>query len=144
LQKVIQNLLADRVPVRDLELLGELVLNSNSSDADRLSESARLLLAPNILSNLDVEGTVYVVRLGPRLNAALAGQPNKAAVLGRVKQAVEALKGQRRQPVLVASPQARRALRRLSAREYPDLVVLSSSEMLPPYRFKTLRVVDLP
>lgn len=144
LLKVIQNLLAEGVPVRDLELLGELVVNATSADVDRLSEAARLQLAPNILSELTTQGTVYVVTLGPRLSAALAGKPDKTAVLGQVKQAVEALKSQHRRPILVTSPQARLALRRLTAKDYPDLVVLSTSEMLPSYSFKSLKLVDLP
>ncbi len=144
LRKVIQNLLAESVPVRDLEMLGELVVTANSADADRLSEAARLQLAGSILSELSVEGTVSVVELGPRANAALTGKPGQAAVVGLAKQVVEISKSHKRLPAVVTSPQVRLALRRLIAKDWPDLVVLSRSERLPTYRFKTLRVVDLP
>lgn len=140
---VVRNLLEERVAVRDLEMLAELVLRTPQASAENLSEAARQRLAGAILKDCSSEGVVSVLEVGPKLEAALSKPAESAAVLAAVKKGVESMSDQGLQQVLVTSAESRRSLRRLAHPNHPNLIVLSRQELLPYYRCKSIGTVEL-
>lgn len=156
-QKVLQNLLRERVPVRDLVGILEAIADAAaiSRDVDFLTERARAALARTITQQYAVDGRLSVVTVHPRLEqtlieAAQQGprggfpvlEPRKIQrVMERVKEATERMARQGMLPVILCSPGARLPLRRFTERQFPQLVVLSLNEISPEVEVETVGTV---
>ncbi|MBX3169362.1 MAG: FHIPEP family type III secretion protein [Candidatus Eremiobacteraeota bacterium] len=154
---VVRNLLTERVCVRDLGTIGEVVIHSPHQDPDRLSEAARVKLAGLILDDLANEKKIQVVRVGARLEAAVVKLGSYTAqgltisespdindqILPAINTAVERMTEKGLQPVLVTTAAARLILRRVTLKEYPNLVVLSRNELTPYYSVESAGVIEL-
>lgn len=157
LLKVMRNLLVERVCVRDLGSIAEVVLRSPQLDVDSLSEAARAELAGSILGELATDQTLQAAQVGPKLDASIrklgshtaqgliiAESPDiQQQILPAVKSAVESMADKGLMPVLVTTPEARLTLRRLTLKDYPNLVVLANTELTPYYTFESAGVVEL-
>lgn len=130
---VVRNLLAERVPARDLEMLAELMLASPQATAENISEAARVELAGLILKDLANQGRVSATLVGPKLEAAVVSNATPDRVLKAVTEAVTAMQDQGLAPALVTTSAARLKLRRLTQKDFPNLVVLSRQELVPYY-----------
>jgi flagellar biosynthesis protein FlhA len=158
-QRVLQGLLEEDVPIRDLVRIFEgLSLQAKTSaDHDTLLEAARSALGPAIAARYATDGTLVAVTLDPRLEQSLLEslRPTETGLqllvdtgraealmeeLGRIAEAAE----QRGvNPVLVCSPQLRMPLRRLVVVTVPRLPVLSYSEIAKcALRIETVGVVN--
>lgn len=158
LQRVLQNLLRERVSIRDLETILETVAvhAGRVKDIDLLTEHVRCGLARRITEQYKGgDGRLRVVSLARMLDARLAaaaGQPETrpAAVLGAeaarsvvraVALAVAPLIEASLPPIVLCSAEARPVLKDLTRADLPRLVVLSQREIPRDTPIETLGVV---
>ncbi|WP_324667566.1 flagellar biosynthesis protein FlhA [Geochorda subterranea] len=155
-QKVLQNLLQEGVPIRDLVTILEALADAarESRDPDTLTERVRMALARHI-SRLygDDDGVIPVITLSPGLERKLEELAASPAAplepdfvsrlvreLGRLQEAAAA---RGRRAVVLCSPSVRRYLRRLIERSLPRLPVISFAEVTPGAQVAGEGVVEL-
>ncbi len=143
IQRVIRQLLRERVPVRDLTTILEALADAAvlSKDPDVLTEAVRGAIGRAICRPYQNEkGELPVIGVTPALEEQLLGslvktdqgailalEPQKAQqIAARIGQAIEQAMAQ---PVLLCSPVLRPHLWRLFARVLPHLGVLSHNEV---------------
>jgi flagellar biosynthesis protein FlhA len=146
IQRVLQNLLRERIPIRNMEFIAEVLLEQGrqSRDLELLTEAVRERLGPMICDRLGAQdGALHVLTLDPRtedrLRAgirtiekqnALVLEPNLTESLLRLlTQKNEEMMVQNLMPVLICPSLLRRHLRRLTERVLPHLSVLSLNEI---------------
>jgi len=159
-QRVLQNLLRERVSVRDLVTILEALASHArlTKDPDVLTEYARQALARPITSQyVDRDGTLKVITLSPELQQALAAGVQRTeqglaiamepSLIQRFLQAVakemERVAALGFQPVLLCPSTIRLPLRRLTERSLASLVVLSYSEIAPKTEVQAKGMVEL-
>jgi flagellar biosynthesis protein FlhA len=159
IQKVLQGLLDENVPVRDLVRIFEaLSLAAKiSPDHDSLLEAARGSLGPAIAARHLSEGTLYAITFDPRLEQSLLESlrptdtglqllvdPHRAeTVITDLNRLMEAAEQQGATPIVVVSPQLRMPLRRLISVAIPRLPILSYTEIAKcTFRIETVGVVS--
>jgi flagellar biosynthesis protein FlhA len=158
-QRVLQTMLDEGVPIRDLVRIFEAlsVQAKLSTDPDSLVEAARTALGPAIAARYAHDGTLVAVTLDPRLEQSMLEslRPNESglqliidtaraeSVLADLTRLVEAAEERGLSPVLVCSPQLRTPLRKLVLMAVPRLPVLSYSEIAGcTLRIETIGVVN--
>jgi flagellar biosynthesis protein FlhA len=146
LQQILQNLLRERVSIRDIEtILETLAVHAGKSrDAAVLTEFVRQGLARRIVQGyLGKDGRLRVVTLSKgvdellvavgqedtRPDAAIGGGDVVRNLVRAVAQAVGPLVEGGHPPIVVGSPQARPVLKDLTRADLPRLVVLSLREI---------------
>ncbi len=160
IQKVLQNLLRERVPIKDLLTIVETLSDYAplSKDPDLLTEYVRQKLARTITKNYEnKEGILPVITLDQRLEDSLRekihrGEQGSYLVLepGWAQKFLAAIKQTWEQggqlgfpPVLLCSSLLRRHLKKLLDRFLPQLAVLGHNEIMPPTKIKSLGTVSL-
>jgi flagellar biosynthesis protein FlhA len=143
IHKVLQNLLAEWVPIRDIRTIAETLAEQavKSQDPDTLTAAVRLALARTIVQSIGgMAPELAVTTLDPALEQILLkglqggeGVAIEPGLLERL-QALLAESAQRQEaagqtPVLLVSPGLRRWLARLARATVPNLRVLSYSEI---------------
>jgi len=144
-QRVLQGLLAEEVPIRDLSRIYEaLTLRAKvSTEPERLVEAARMVLGPALTAQYAHDGTLRVVTLDPALEQSFVEQlrPTETgtqllvdpvrldAVLDQLRTAVSRGEASGQPVVLVCAPALRPALHRLVAMALPRTAVLSYGEV---------------
>jgi flagellar biosynthesis protein FlhA len=159
-QKVLQNLLKERVSIRDLQTVLETLADyaTMTKDTDLLTEYVRMNLARQISkSHAGADSSIQALALSQEIEEAISKsihetpqgsfmtiEPAAAQkILGKVKDALEEAMSKGYQPVLLVSHQTRRFVRRLTERSFPAIPVLSHSEISSGARVQTLKVVRL-
>jgi flagellar biosynthesis protein FlhA len=158
LQKVLHNLLRERVPVRDLARILEATADAATmtKDIGFITEYVRQAMGRVLTSpHLSENGELGVLVLDPTLEQTLQGgieQSDRGSFLalepGRTQELLtriangiaKLLPGA--QPVLLTNPVVRPHLRRLLERALPHLVVLSHSEVPMDVRVVNLGTVS--
>ena len=160
IQRVLQNLLRERVSIRDFLTILETLADyaSLSKDPEILTEHVRQKLARSILRQYEnAEGVLSIVSLDQQIEdllrekiqrgdqgTYLALEPNLAQrILRSVLQALDRLTQVNIQPVLLCSPLVRRHLKKLLDRFLPQVVVLSHSELTSQAKIQSLGTVSL-
>ncbi|MFN0087979.1 MAG: flagellar biosynthesis protein FlhA [Blastocatellia bacterium] len=155
-QRVLQNLLRERVPIRDLATILEAITDAGSvtRDVNALTEAARAALARTICSGLASEdGELMVLTLASPLERqfadrfGIAGGVQTQAVepefgrmlLEKIEAAIQA--AVLSQPVILCSAAVRPHLRRLTVRFLPDLAVISHGEVAPNVRLVSVGTI---
>lgn len=143
-QRVLQNLLRERVPIRDLATILEAITDVGvvTRDVNALTEAARVALARTISGGLANEsGELTVLTLDPRLETQLAerlgllgGASNQVIEPEFGKQLLEKIETACRaavmsQPIVLCSAMVRPHLRKLTERFLPELVVIAHGEV---------------
>lgn len=160
IQKVMQNLLRESVPLRDiitiLEALGEGA--RMNKDPDFLTDHVRQALSRSICRRLlNQENKLQVITLHPKLEQMLADsvqttqlgsypvlEPRLARrVLDTLVDTVEKSLARGYSPVLLCSPRLRLPLRRFIARQMPATAVLSMNEITPEIDIEAVGTVVL-
>jgi flagellar biosynthesis protein FlhA len=155
IQRVLQNLLAERVSIRDLPTILEGISEAcgYSRNISIITEHVRARLARQVSDGNTVEGGfIPIVSLSPQWEQsfaeALIGQgeerhlsmpPSKLhEFINALRQSFErfAMKGE--SPVLLTSPAVRPYVRSIVERFRPSTVVISQNEVHPKARLKTL------
>jgi flagellar biosynthesis protein FlhA len=155
-QRVLRQLLRERVPVRDLVTILESMADAaqSSKDPDVITEAVRTALGRTICRQYQTDrGELPAISLSPSLEAklvsalvrtdqgpVLALDPTHAQQLA--SKIADALAGALAQPVLLCSPTLRPHLWRLFARVLPHIGVLSHSEIPPQLRIATVAILD--
>ncbi len=156
IMRILQNLLSESVSIRDLRTILESMADwaPVTKDTDILTEYVRHALARSISSDLAINGAIPLITLDKSVEdeigqsiqhketgSYLAIAPNKAQlILDSIGQAIPLFEGGQ-QPTLLAAPQIRPHVRKLTERYYPSLVVLSHNEILPNVKIKSLGTV---
>ncbi len=159
LQKVLHNLLRERVSVRNLEAIMEVLCDygSRTKDTDVLAEYTRHTLAREICANYaDENSTLSVVTLAPELEQEILDAVNRAesgdyvplpperadAVAEETATAVQPLVLAGQEPVVLTSAPVRRYFRRIVERRLPKIVVLSYNEIDPALTLESVGQVS--
>jgi len=153
LQRVLQNLLRERVPINDLVTILETLLDHAPAvkDAEVLTEFVRQSLSRFITKQyVASDGGVHVMTLDPRFERAMiqameAGGAINPDVVTRLMRAIEKVvtsdRMQGLQPIILCSTQARRFLKKITDRFLSSIVVLSNAELSPSIRLFTTGVL---
>jgi len=144
LQRVLQGLLSEKVPINDLSRIYEaLSLRAKVSvDPEGLIEAARQALGPALSAQYLDEGTLRVIMIDPTLEQSLVEglRPTEfgsqilidadrlEAVVASLKTAMAAIESQGLSAVLVCAPTLRPAMRRLVSAQVNGVPVLSYQE----------------
>jgi flagellar biosynthesis protein FlhA len=147
IQKILSNLLRERVSIRDMVTILETLADyaGSTKDIDRLTEYVRQALARQILQPLlGADKLLPVLTLEPRLEQQILDsiQPSDFGnymtldprILQEIMQTLSRemekmlLKGNT--PVLVCAPVVRINLKRVTERQLPQLIVLSYNELV--------------
>ncbi|MFP4013675.1 MAG: flagellar biosynthesis protein FlhA [Chitinispirillaceae bacterium] len=160
IHKVLQNLLRERVSIRDLLLILETLANvaPRSKNTDILTEYVRNALAAQICEVYkNDDGVVPVITLDPNLEARLEGAIQESdgafrfalspADVSRILEAVgaqvESVKRSGELPILICSPTVRPQLKRLTETNFGELIVLSYNEIVPGVEIRSMGMVSL-
>lgn len=149
IQKVLQNLVSERVSIRDLVMILECLADhvGVTKDPELLTEFVRVRLCSTICADyVNNEGSLQVLTLDPDLERALRGPVDPHLgheLLAAVGREVEAMQERGLQPIMLTTPDVRPQLRRLTARVFPNLVVLSWNEVAPKVQVVSLAMASL-
>jgi flagellar biosynthesis protein FlhA len=158
--KVLQNLLRERVSIRDLSLVLETLADvaPKNKNPEILTEYVRNALAPQICAAYrDENNTIPVITLDPNLEAKLEGSmretetgfrltfsPQDATkILEKVGSQIEKAKTKNEIPIVICSPTIRGQLKRLVESTYRDLVVLSYNEIVTGTEIRSSGMISL-
>ena len=147
-EKVLQGLLRERIPIRDLATILEAVADGARSTKEPLflTEAVRHALARAISMRYRApDGAIHAIALAPdldtRLGASVMVQPgyvglelsgsDSRALVEAIDRSLRQLALQRYQPILLCTTRIRLALRNLTERHMPQMAVLSYEEILP-------------
>jgi flagellar biosynthesis protein FlhA len=160
IQKVLGNLLKERIPIRNLEIILEALADHarRTKDTVILTEHVRQTMGRTICQEyMDEKGQIVGATLDPRLEQKISDSLKEsdagiyvamepitvqkiiAAVTAESKQLV----GEGRQPIIVCSPRVRPYFKQLVQGSLPGLVVLSFAEIVQEARLHAERMVSI-
>ncbi len=160
IQKVLQNLLRERVSIRDLLTICETLADyaPMSKDPEILTEYVRQKLARSIVgSYADADGNLSVLTLSTQLEdiiresihktdqgSFLSLEPNLAQrVLESIRDMAEKVAAEGYQPIIICSPAVRRHLRRFIERFMSQVMVLSHNELTSQAKIQSLGTIEV-
>ncbi len=160
LQKVLQNLLKERVSIRDLLTVLETMADTISvtKDPEILTEYVRQRLARSIVKQFETpEGVLPLITIDQKIEdllregiqrsdhgAFLALEPSLAQkILASINQTLEKVAHRNVPPIILCSPTIRRHLKKLLDRFLPQVVVLSHNELTTQSKIQSLGTVSL-
>ncbi|MBU0484015.1 MAG: flagellar biosynthesis protein FlhA [Proteobacteria bacterium] len=159
-QKVLQNLLRERISIRDLLTICETLADHAGTirDPEILTEFVRQKLARSIISShTDNEGTLSVLTLSTQIEdmiresiqqsdhgTFLSLEPHIAQrILESIEESVEKISAEGYHPIIVCSPIIRRHLRRLVERFMPQIMIISHNEMTTKTKITSLGTIEI-
>ena len=159
LQKVLHNLLRERVSIRNLEMVMEVLCDyaPRTKDAEVLTEYVRHALAREICgAYADEDNVLRVVTLSPELEQEILNAVNNAqtgdyipvapdrsdAISTRCATALQPLVVSGQDPVVLTSAPVRRYFKRIVERHIPKVVVLSYNEIDPAVGLESIGQVS--
>ena len=160
LQKVMQNLIKERISIRDLLTVVETLADYAvlTKDPDLLTEYVRNKLSRSIISPyIGEDGFLKLITMDPGVEDLLLQGIQKAehgsylsidpkiadSIIASIKQEAEKAMSKNIQPILLTSPVIRRHLKKMVEYFIPSLMVLSQSELLSDIGFKSIGKVSL-
>ncbi|HWP40794.1 MAG TPA: flagellar biosynthesis protein FlhA [Tepidisphaeraceae bacterium] len=160
LQKVMQNLLRERVPVRDLETIIETLGDyaSRTKDLEILTEYVRNALARTICKQyVDDRDRLWCVTLDPAMEELINGHIERSergatntmppqtaqAIVRQIAEKTAELTQTGRNAVVLCSPQIRAAVRRMIEASLPHVAVLAYNEVVPEVVVEAVAMVGL-
>jgi flagellar biosynthesis protein FlhA len=160
-QKVLANLLRERVPIRHLETILESLGDyaGRTADADILTEYVRHSLSRVLCQQLrDDDGKLYVVTLDPALEDFIAAgveHTERGLVVKLAPASIEAVVRALGEPlkkltaaghrqVALCNPAIRAALKRMTTASLPHLACLSFNEVTRDTQVESIALVSLP
>jgi len=158
IHKVLQNLLRERVPIRDLLLVLETLADvaRKNKNPDILTEYVRNALSAQICEMYkDDTGSIPVITLDPALESRLESSIQEAdsglrlalspGDVGRILEAageqIAKAKKRNETAIVLCSPTVRAQLKRLTESNYRDLVVLSYNEIVPGVEIRSAGMI---
>jgi flagellar biosynthesis protein FlhA len=155
LQRVLQNLLSERVSIRDLPTILEGISEASlyTKSVALISEHVRSRLSRQICTaNMNIHGMLPLITLSPdweqAFSEALMGEgeerqlvmapSNLQQFIARVRDIYEDFQSRGEAPVLLTSPGIRPYVRSVIERFRPSTIVMSQNEVHPKVRIKTV------
>jgi flagellar biosynthesis protein FlhA len=159
-QKVLQNLLKEKVPIKDMvSILESLADNSRATkDLELLTEYVRFALGRTICNPIvDEKGAITVATLSPEVEDKLVNNIQKSMqgsfpavdpdttgkILSSLRNVIDNVYFNENQPVILVSPKIRPAFRRLIEMVFPNVMVLSLNEIPNDIEIRTEGVVTV-
>ncbi|NQU43991.1 flagellar biosynthesis protein FlhA [bacterium] len=159
-QKVLQNLLRERVSIRDLITILETLIDrvQSTRDPDLLTEFVRQALARTITQqHVSTDGKIYLMMLDQEIEEVInraTQQTDQGTLLALepalARRIIEAIQGGVEQcsilqttPVIACLPVIRRQVRRLTEKFFPNLIVLSHNEIAPTAQIESVGIIRL-
>jgi flagellar biosynthesis protein FlhA len=158
-QKVLQNLLAEGIPITDLGGILEAISDNAATTKDpaQLTELVRKSIARTICATVESRGNVGAITLDPSLERLIAqcvheGSSGAAVILepSRTEQLIRKVAAAVRdtvaggfEAVLLTSSPIRRHVRRMVQNAVPELPVLAYDELVPAMRLEGRATVSL-
>ncbi|MFH0918888.1 MAG: flagellar biosynthesis protein FlhA [Fibrobacterota bacterium] len=159
-QKVLQNLLKERVSIRDLSTILEILSDhvDKTKDVDVLTEYVRDGLSRQICDQVkDANGAISVLTLEPKLEQLLevsmqhTERGNKLVLRPEMASRIidsagaEALRvmSLNEQPLILTSPLVRSQFRRLIEAAHPGVSVLSYNEIAPGVNIRSIGMIKV-
>ncbi len=161
LQKVLQSLLKEKIPIKDMVTIMECLADNSreTKDTELLTEYVRMALGRTICSNLvDENNSITVATLAPEVESIIAKNIQKSSVQGSfpaiapditnnilksIKQVIDSVNFNDNQPAILVSPKIRPAFRKLTEMVFSNVAVLSLNEIPNDVQIKTEGVVNL-
>ena len=160
LQKVLQNLLREKVPIKDMVTIMESLADNsrNTKDIELLTEYVRFSLARTICNQIiNEDRAVTVVTLHPQLEELVASNIQKSIqgtfqtidpdtttrIFNNIRDTIESVYFYNNQPVILVSPNIRCVFRKLIEMAFPHLMVISLNEIPNDVEIRTEGVVTL-
>ncbi len=147
-QKVLQNLLKEKIPIKDMLSILETLADYGQStkDPEILTEYVRHSLARAICHLYqDEKGVIYVTTCDSRLEQLVAENTKSSRhgimvtlssevtqkIINNMKSAIDLMIANNHNPIILCSPNVRLPLRRLSESVIPQAIILSYNEITP-------------
>ncbi|WP_099346640.1 flagellar biosynthesis protein FlhA [Clostridium tertium] len=160
LQKVLQNLLREKVPIKDMVTIMESLADNSrlTKDLELLTEYVRFALARTICNQvIDEDRSITVVTLSPQIEEIIAANTQKSMqgsfpavdpdtttrILDCVRDTLDRIYFYNNQPVILVSPNIRSVFRRLIEMVFPHVMVISLNEIPNDVEIRTEGVVSL-
>jgi flagellar biosynthesis component FlhA len=159
LRDILRSLLQERVSIRNLGvILDQLAGLRAELSAEEKIEFVRVALCRQICKEYqNNEGTINVITVEPSIEKTIQESLKKTdqgtfllidpnvgqEILEAISYHVESLQEKGLQPILLTSPPLRSALRKLTERSFPNLVILSWNEIAPKVNVNSVAMVQL-
>ncbi len=159
IQKVLANLLRERVSIRDMVTILETLADyaALTKDTEVLTEYVRHALARNICNSFVVNNTLTCITVDPRLENIISGavQRNEQGsfvaldpktmkeFISNLTAEIPKMTNLGYQPIVLTSPAVRLYFRKLTERAAPNLIVLSYAEIESKVEIQALGMVKL-
>ncbi|ATD57668.1 flagellar biosynthesis protein FlhA [Clostridium chauvoei] len=160
LQKVLQNLLREKVPIKDMVTIMESLADNSriTKDLELLTEYVRFSLARTICNQIiDENRCLTVVTLSPQIEEIISANTQKSMqgsfpavdpdttsrILDALRSVIESVYFFNNQPVILVSPNIRPVFRKLIEMVYPHVMVISLNEIPNDVEIRTEGVVSL-
>jgi len=153
IQKVLQNLLREEVPIRDLLTIIESLADHapQAKDTDELTEYVRQALARTITSFFrGPDGLIPVMTIDPQIERVIRERAQEGItlepqvaqrIMTAVQQAAETFGRRGLLPVFLTAAGVRRHLRQLISHYLPQIAVLSHNEIASGVKIQSLGVL---
>ncbi len=158
LHRVLQNLLKENIPIRDLltiiETLSDNIVKTN--DPEVLTEFVRQSLSRLISSLYSRDNTIYAVSLGTNTESFILEKVKEnegslppfdpsfvQKLINEIAKYTDMFVVNQATPVLLTSPASRRFVRKIIEHYLPNVAVLSYGEIDPKYKVNILGVVEV-
>lgn len=160
-QKVLQNLLREGLPIRDMGTILETLADyaPMTKDPEYLTEAVRAALSKAIAEKYEDEpGSLSALTMEPKLEQMISDGLRTAAkegsdfalptavthkLLGTLKQMGQGMLNRGFQPIVVTAPGTRTFLKKLLEVDQPNLIVLSTAELPPSTRIQPMGIVKI-
>lgn len=158
-QKVLQNLLKERISIRDMVTILETLADYSptTKDVDILTEYVRQSMQRYITKKYIQGDIAEAVTLSPEIEDTIINsiqkseqgsflnlEPNYAQrLINNFSNILEKLVTKSQQPIVICSPVVRLYFRRLIENFFPDVVVLSYNEIMSNVQIKTIGMVEV-
>ncbi|MDR5588622.1 flagellar biosynthesis protein FlhA [Clostridium aquiflavi] len=146
LQKVLQSLLREKVPIKDMVTIMESLADNsrNTRDIEVLTEYVRFSLSRTICNQLiNEDRSITVVTLDPNVEEMIGSNIQKTMqgsfptvdpdtttrLLGGIKNILETTYFNNNQPVILVSPNIRAVFKKLIEMVFPHIMVISLNEV---------------
>ncbi|MFA6940374.1 MAG: flagellar biosynthesis protein FlhA [Clostridiaceae bacterium] len=145
-QKVLQNLLKEKVPIKDLVTILETLADNarNTKDFELLTEYVRMALGRAICKDfVNEKGAIVVATLSSELESTIGKNIQKSAqgsfpivdpditgkIFNSIKEVINSVAFYGSTPIILTSPKIRPAFRKLTEMVFPNLCIFSINEI---------------
>ena len=160
LQKVLQNLLREKVPIKDMVTIMESLADNSrlTKDLELLTEYVRFSLARTICNQIiDDDRAITVVTLSSQIEEIVSANTQKSIqgsfpavdpdtttrIFNCIRDTLDRVYFYNNQPIILVSPNIRPVFRKLIERWFPHVMIISLNEIPNDVEIRTEGVISL-